>query len=165
MTEESDGPSGRPARRARIAVAFGILALLLLAVWSARRPIAREVIDRHLAAAGVPARYQVEDLGFGRQRLVGLVDRMPFVDVKDLERAEAWFTRHGQPAVFFGRFVPVVRSLVSLPAGIERMPRWRFVVLTAIGSGAWNTTFVLLGRQARPRPMPTRLRWTAREPG
>lgn len=88
---------------------------------------------------------------YGRARLVHLVDRMPLVDVADLERAEAWFARHGQPAVFFGRFLPVVRSLVSVPAGIERMPRWRFVALTALGSGGWNAAFVLLGLQAGSR--------------
>lgn len=88
---------------------------------------------------------------YGRTRLVRLVDRLPMVAVSDLERAEAWFARHGQKAVFFGRFVPVVRSLVSIPAGIERMPRWRFLVLTALGSGAWNTAFVLLGLQAGER--------------
>jgi hypothetical protein len=54
-------------------VVLGLLALALLAVWIARRPIAREVIDRKLAAAGVPARYEVERLGFGRQRLVNVV--------------------------------------------------------------------------------------------
>lgn len=85
---------------------------------------------------------------FGRARLVRLVERMPLASVADLERAEAWFTRYGQPAVFFGRFVPVVRSLVSVPAGIERMPRGRFVLLTALGSGAWNSAFVLIGLQA-----------------
>lgn len=85
---------------------------------------------------------------FGRARLVRIVERMPLASVADLERAEAWFDRHGQPAVFFGRFVPVVRSLVSIPAGIERMPRGRFVLLTSLGSGAWNAAFVLIGLQA-----------------
>jgi hypothetical protein len=56
-----------------VAVVLGLLALLLLGTWVARRPIAREVIDRRLAAAGVPARYGVADLGFGRQRLVNVV--------------------------------------------------------------------------------------------
>jgi hypothetical protein len=75
VTEDSDGPSGRPARRVwRVAgVLFGLLALAILGLWMLRRPIAGEVIDRALAAAGVPARYGVADLGFGRQRLVNVV--------------------------------------------------------------------------------------------
>ena len=75
MTEENDGPPGRSARRARraVAVLLGTLVLALVAVWIARRPIVREVIDQHLAAAGVPARYDVERLSFGRQRLVNVV--------------------------------------------------------------------------------------------
>ena len=81
----------------------------------------------------------------GRVRLVRLVERLPLVDVGGLERAEAWFTRHGSSAVLLGRFVPVLRSLVSVPAGIERMPRGRFVLLTAIGSGAWNAAFIGIG--------------------
>lgn len=82
----------------------------------------------------------------GRARVARVVDRMPFLTLRDLERAEAWFARHGTKAVLIGRFMPVVRSLVSVPAGIERMPRGRFLLLTALGSGIWNATFVLLGR-------------------
>ncbi|WP_375403712.1 YdbH domain-containing protein [uncultured Sphingomonas sp.] len=75
MTQESDEPSPGPARFAArgAAIVLGLFVLLLLGVWIARRPIAREVIDRRLAAAGVRARYDVADLGFGRQRLVDVV--------------------------------------------------------------------------------------------
>ena len=81
----------------------------------------------------------------GRDRLVRLVERLPLVDVEGLERAEAWFARHGSSAVFIGRFIPVLRSLVSVPAGIERMPRARFALLTALGSGMWNAAFIGIG--------------------
>jgi len=81
----------------------------------------------------------------GRERTRRLVDRLPLVDVADLERAEGWFERHGTAAVLLGRMVPVVRSLISVPAGVHRMPLPRFVVLTAIGSLVWNTVFVGLG--------------------
>lgn len=54
-----------------------------------------------------------------------------------LERAEAWFDRFGDWAVFLGRITPVVRSFISIPAGIFRFPFWRYTVLTVIGSAIW----------------------------
>ena len=81
----------------------------------------------------------------GQKRLRRLADRMPLVEVGDLERAEGWFDRHGGLAVLIGRLVPVVRSLVSVPAGVEHMPLWRFVLYTIIGSGVYNLVLVGLG--------------------
>jgi len=81
----------------------------------------------------------------GPQRLRRIVDRMPLMKVTDVDRAEAWFARHGGKAVFLGRMVPIVRSLISIPAGIERMPLPRFLLLTAGGSAIWNSIFVLAG--------------------
>ncbi|WP_085998377.1 DedA family protein [Nocardia tenerifensis] len=82
---------------------------------------------------------------FGRERLRLIVDRMPLVRVSDLDRAEAWFARHGTKAVFFGRMVPLFRSLISVPAGVERMNLVRFTALTTAGSLLWNSIFVLAG--------------------
>ena len=62
-----------------------------------------------------------------------------------MDKAESWFARHGESSVLIGRCIPVVRSLISLPAGLEGMPRWRFLVLTTIGSGVWNAVFVVSG--------------------
>lgn len=87
----------------------------------------------------------------GRERTRAGLARMPFTTLRDVDRAEAWFERHGDKAVLFGRMVPVVRSLVSLPAGVSRMPVWRFVTLTAIGSAIWNTIFVLGGYELGER--------------
>lgn len=81
----------------------------------------------------------------GRDRLHQIADRLPLVSVHDVERAEDWFGRQGGRAVFLGRLVPLVRSLISIPAGVARMPLPRFVAYTAAGSGIWNTIFVLLG--------------------
>lgn len=64
---------------------------------------------------------------------------------KDFDRGDAFFERYGAWVVFFGRFVPLVRSIVSVPAGLERMPLPRFVVLTAVGSGVWNAVFITAG--------------------
>jgi membrane protein DedA with SNARE-associated domain len=87
----------------------------------------------------------------GRERLRRIVERLPLVDVVDMENAEAWFARHGGKAVLFGRCVPLVRSLISIPAGIERMPLWRFSLYTLIGSAVWNTIFVVAGYQLGAR--------------
>ena len=81
----------------------------------------------------------------GRTRLRRFIDWMPLLEGEDLDNAEAWFARHGQASVLLGRCIPVVRSLISVPAGFAEMPRWRFLVLTAIGSGVWNTVFVGAG--------------------
>ena len=81
----------------------------------------------------------------GADRLGRLADRVPLMDARDVQRAEAWMTRHGAWAVLLGRMVPGVRSLVSIPAGVQRMPLWLFSLLTVIGSAVWNTLFVGLG--------------------
>lgn len=81
----------------------------------------------------------------GRRRMLAIADKLPLVDVEDVERTEGWFNRHGYSAVFFGRMIPIFRSLISIPAGIERMPIWKFLGLTAAGSLVWNTIFVLAG--------------------
>jgi len=60
-----------------------------------------------------------------------------------LERAERWFDRWDDLAVLLGRVAPVIRSFISIPAGVFRMPFWRYVVLTAVGSATW--AFALAG--------------------
>ena len=65
--------------------------------------------------------------------------------LSDLDRTEAWFARHGGKAVFLGRMIPIFRSLISVPAGLERMRMTTFLLYTALGSLLWNTVFVLAG--------------------
>jgi membrane protein DedA with SNARE-associated domain len=81
----------------------------------------------------------------GEERLRRWLDRIPLVDADDLDQADRWFERHAWSAVLFGRMVPVVRSLVSIPAGANHMPVGRFLTFTAIGSGVWNSLFVGAG--------------------
>ncbi|KFU82946.1 membrane protein DedA, SNARE-associated domain [Amycolatopsis lurida] len=81
----------------------------------------------------------------GRDRTRRWMAKIPLVKTSDFDKTEAWFQKHGTKAVFFGRMVPIFRSLISLPAGIERMPFWRFLALTTLGSLIWNTVFVLAG--------------------
>ena len=64
---------------------------------------------------------------------------------KDLERGQEFFERHGSKVVLLGRFVPFLRSVVSIPAGVVGMPLVKFLTLTTIGSGVWNAAFVALG--------------------
>ena len=82
-------------------------------------------------------------LGVSRLRRIAAV--VPLLHPEDIDRTVAWFGRHGGKAVFFGRMIPLFRSLISIPAGITRMPLWRFGLLTAAGSLIWNTVFVLAG--------------------
>lgn len=63
----------------------------------------------------------------------------------DLARGERFFDEHGGKVVLFGRFVPLLRSVVSVPAGAARMPLGRFTLLTALGSGIWNALFIYVG--------------------
>ena len=83
----------------------------------------------------------------GRERTRAIAARLPLVKLSDIDRTEAWFARHGTKAVFFGRMVPLFRSFISLPAGIERMPMTTFLAFTTLGSLIWNLIFVLAGYQ------------------
>ena len=82
---------------------------------------------------------------FGRARFYSLASKIPFIKEADIERAEAWFVRRGPLAVLLGRVVPVVRSLISIPAGIERMRLLPFTLYTAIGSALWNSVLIDAG--------------------
>lgn len=113
--------------------ARGDLGLLEVLVWTTAGSLVGAVLLYGLGAA------------LGRDRLRRVVDRLPLVRREDLDTAEAWFARYGAAAVLVGRVVPIVRSLVSVPAGVERMPLGRFVALTTIGSAVWNTTLVTVG--------------------
>jgi membrane protein DedA with SNARE-associated domain len=81
----------------------------------------------------------------GAARLRALAAKAPLMHPEDIDHTIAWFERHGGKAVFFGRMLPIFRSLISIPAGVTRMPVWRFGLLTAAGSLVWNTVFVLAG--------------------
>lgn len=84
-------------------------------------------------------------LAWGLERLYALADRLPLVGHDDVERAVEWFERHGRTAVFVGRFVPGVRSLISIPAGVHRMPLVPFTAWTTLGSLIWNAALIGAG--------------------
>ena len=85
----------------------------------------------------------------GPRRSHAFLDRLPLVETEDVDKTFAWFADHGRGAVFFGRMVPIVRSFISVPAGVVRMPFGRFLLYTAGGSLIWNGVLVSLGWLAR----------------
>ncbi|MCZ2811133.1 MULTISPECIES: DedA family protein [unclassified Modestobacter] len=82
---------------------------------------------------------------FGPRRSHAFLDRLPLVETADVDRTFEWFARHGRAAVFFGRMVPIVRSFVSVPAGVVKMPMPQFLLFTAAGSLLWNSLLIGLG--------------------
>ncbi len=82
---------------------------------------------------------------FGGRPLVDRFGKYVLLTHKDLDRAEAWFERHGEPLVLFGRFIPLLRSFVSFAAGLAEMAIGKFVIFTVIGCAIWCTALALLG--------------------
>lgn len=87
----------------------------------------------------------------GLERSIRWLSKVPLMEREDFEKAAKWFERHGKPAIFFGRLIPGVRSLISLPAGAEKMNLLSFSIFTLCGSGLWNGLLLgfgaLLGTQ------------------
>ena len=79
---------------------------------------------------------------FGGRPLLLRYGRILRLDERRLDRAEAWFGQRGDWLVLVGRVVPGVRSVISVPAGLARMPLPRFVALTTLGSAAWNAALI-----------------------
>ena len=81
-------------------------------------------------------------------RMEGIVDKWRHilrVTPKDIHKANAWFHRFGVWAVFFGRLIPLIRSLISIPAGMSRMNMGVFLLFTTLGTAIWNTILVSVG--------------------
>lgn len=86
-------------------------------------------------------------LGEARVRLlIRRFGRWLLLAEEDLDRALAWFQRHGDGVIFFGRMVPMVRSLISVPAGLAKMSPLRFTLFTALGTALWSFVLALAGR-------------------
>lgn len=84
-----------------------------------------------------------------KERLIkivsGKIGKILCLKAKDIESADEWFDTKGNITVFFCRFIPIVRSLISIPAGMSEMPFSRFILLTSLGTIIWNTVLVILG--------------------
>lgn len=83
-----------------------------------------------------------------RKLLCGQIGHLLHFHLEDVDLAKEWFRERGRSAVFLCRLIPIVRSLISIPAGIARMPFVPFLVFTAAGSLLWNTVLVYAGRIA-----------------
>lgn len=85
---------------------------------------------------------------FGKERLTKIVlkyGRILWLKESDIERAESFFLKYGSWAVFLCRMIPLIRSLISIPAGMTKMKMSRFLILTTAGSLLWNTVLIGLG--------------------
>ena len=85
---------------------------------------------------------------FNKERLVLFTQKYGkyvFVKPDDVLASDDWFNKHGKKAVFFGRMVPGIRSLISIPAGMNHMPIGSFLVLTTVGASIWTTVLTLAG--------------------
>jgi len=74
-----------------------------------------------------------------------------FIKPHHLKVADDWFEKHGDATVFFTRMLPIIRTFISLPAGVAKMPFWRFTILTALGCIPWVFMLVFIGKQAGDR--------------
>lgn len=111
----------------------GDLGFLSLLFWSTVGSVVGAVVHYYVGAL------------LGRRRTRAVFLKIPLVEAADLDRAEQWFERYGNKAVLLCRLVPIVRSYVSLPAGIERMSMALFVLYTSIGSFLWNAVLLSAG--------------------
>jgi membrane protein DedA with SNARE-associated domain len=88
---------------------------------------------------------------YGRLELIERHGNKLHIKASHLALAERWFERWGAPAVFFSRMLPIVRTFISLPAGVARMPFMRFTVLTLLGCIPWVFMLAFVGKQAADR--------------
>jgi membrane protein DedA with SNARE-associated domain len=82
---------------------------------------------------------------YGGRPLVNKLGKYVLLTHRDLDRAEAWFARRGEPVVLFGRFIPLLRSFVSFAAGLGEMAMGKFVTFTVIGCAVWCTILTSVG--------------------
>jgi membrane protein DedA with SNARE-associated domain len=109
---------------------YGVVAAV---VWATAGSLVGALVLYHLGVA------------WGLERVLATAERVPLLGADDVQRSIDWFGSHGRRAVFLGRLVPGVRSLISIPAGIDRMPLPTFVGYTLAGSLLWNGVLIVSG--------------------
>lgn len=75
----------------------------------------------------------------------GKIGKILRLKVSDIDKADSWFDNKGNKTVFFCRFVPLIRSLISIPAGMSEMPILKFIIYTVVGSLIWNAVLIIVG--------------------
>jgi membrane protein DedA with SNARE-associated domain len=88
---------------------------------------------------------------YGRVDLIEKHGHRLFIRKHHLEVADRWFERYGDATVFFSRLLPIVRTFISLPAGVAKMPFWRFTVLTFVGCVPWMFMLTFIGMKVGER--------------
>jgi membrane protein DedA with SNARE-associated domain len=87
----------------------------------------------------------------GGKPLLDRYGKYALVRAKDIERTESWFRRHGRATILIARFLPVVRHIISVPAGVARMPLVPFFTQTFIGATIWGTVLIMIGYELGER--------------
>jgi membrane protein DedA with SNARE-associated domain len=82
---------------------------------------------------------------YGGRPLIEKYGKYVFLSKEDLDRAQGWFKKYGSLSIFFSRMLPIVRTFISLPAGIARMPVWKFSLFTFVGSLPWVLFLTYIG--------------------
>jgi len=109
------------------------------------------IINSVAALTGSGISYWIGAVG-GKPLLVKY-GKFALVRAKDIERTESFFSRHGRATILIGRFLPIVRHIISVPAGVARMPLVPFFTQTFIGSTIWGTVLILIGYELGDRAM------------
>jgi membrane protein DedA with SNARE-associated domain len=111
--------------------------IILVVVFATLGAIIGALFNYYLALTlGRPIIYRFAKSRFGH---------MCLIDEEKVMHAEKYFEKHGAVSTFFGRLVPAVRQLISIPAGLVRMKLGKFLLFTTLGAGAWNIVLVALG--------------------
>ena len=119
------------------AATSGDMNIVLVVIFATLGAILGALVTYYLALwLGRPIIYRFARSRFGH---------MCLIDEDKVKHAEEYFEKHGAVSTFFGRLVPAVRQLISIPAGLVRMKMSRFLLFTALGAGAWNIVLALLG--------------------
>ena len=120
------------------------------------RSKSRIVLTDELAQLGfdlmisVDERQDIEALDTGYAGRVDILEKHGkklHIKKSHLEWADRWFERHGDATVFFSRMLPIIRTFISLPAGVARMPFWRFTLFTTLGCIPWIFMLTFIGKQ------------------
>lgn len=88
---------------------------------------------------------------FGGRPFIERYGKYILVRTKDLDKADRWFAKHGEAAIFFSRLMPVIRTFISFPAGVSKMHFWRFLVYTFLGSLPWCLGLAWVGKAVGPK--------------